>query len=584
MKRERQGRKEGENAMAQELTTARGRALPGIPWDVYPRPQMRRGSYLNLNGVWDFTVSQDRPEAYDGRILVPFCPESRLSGVGKHFAEGASLWYRRFFTLPEGFRKDRVLLHIGGADQRAWVYVNGSLAGSHEGGYQAFTLDITDNLKAENELVIRCVDDLGDLDFPYGKQTRKRGGMWYTPVSGIWQTVWLESVPGSYIRDLKIQNRGYSVTIDIGEDLPGIVTVAGLGTFPLEGGRVTVTPENPRLWSPEDPQLYDFTVEAGEDRVESYFAIRCLEIKNEGRWPRLCLNGKPYFFHGLLDQGYWPEGLLTPPAPESYRDDILAMKKLGFNTLRKHIKVEAEEFYYQCDKLGMIVWQDMVNNGDYSYIRDTVLPTIGMQVIPDKGLHKKESARRRFLEGAEGTVKQLRNHPCICYWTIFNEGWGQFDSDRVYEWFRSLDDTRFIDATSGWFRREKTDVESLHQYFGKIRLRGNGKKPLVLSEFGGKAYRAEGHLFNPDKVYGYGNTCQTLEELNKTVEGLYREAILPAVEKGLCAAIYTQVSDVEDEINGLLTYDRKVEKLRPEIMLPVAEALREAMEEAASRV
>jgi len=316
-------------------------------------------------------------------------------------------------------------------------------------------------------------------------------------------------------------------------------------------------------------------VEAGEDRVESYFAIRSLEIQKVGDYPRLCLNGKPYFFHGLLDQGYWPDGLFTPAAPECYADDILAVKALGFNTLRKHIKVEPEEFYYQCDKLGMIVWQDMVNNSDYNFLRDTALPTVGIQKLDDRRLHKDENHRREFLREAEATVAQLSNHPCICYWTIFNEAWGQFDSDAVYEKFSHWDNTRFIDSTSGWFRREKSDVDSRHVYFRKVKLTGDGVKPLVLSEFGGKTYKAEGHIFNPEKSYGYGG-CSTPEALNEAVRKLYMEEVLPCIGKGLCAAIYTQVSDVEDEINGVMTYDRKVCKLCPEVMLPVAEALMEA--------
>ncbi len=400
--------------------------------------------------------------------------------------------------------------------------------------------------------------------------------MWYTPVSGIWQSVWLESVPETYVRKLSIENRDYSVTIDIGMDLPGTVTVAELGTFSLEHGKVTITPKEPKLWSPEDPHLYDFTLEVGEDRIQSYFAIRSLEIRQVGDYPRLCLNGKPYFFHGLLDQGYWPDGLLTAPAPEAYAFDILAMKKLGFNTIRKHIKVEPEEFYYQCDKLGMIVWQDMVNNSDYDYFRDTVLPTARIQKLDDRNLHKDPHHRQVFREGAKAAVNQLKNHPSICYWTIFNEAWGQFDSDNVCSWFRSLDNTRFIDSTSGWFRRKNTDVDSRHVYFRKVKLSGDGKKPLVLSEFGGKTYQAQGHIFNPDKVYGYGG-CETLEALNEAVVRLYEDEILPCIPKGLCAAIYTQVSDVEDEINGLLTYDRKVEKLRPERMLPIAGALQKAV-------
>lgn len=563
--------------MLQTLTTPRGETLSGTPWQVYPRPQMRRDSYINLNGEWDFAVSSEKPATFDMGITVPFCPESRLSGIGRHFEEGASLWYRRKFVLPGGFRRERVLLHIGAADQTAEVFVNGQHLCRHEGGYASFSVDITEALAEENELVIRCTDDLRDQAFPYGKQVRNRGGMWYTPVSGIWQTVWLESVPEAYIEKLNIENHGASVTISTVPPLEGTVNVEQLGQFPLENGRATIAPENPRFWCPDNPYLYRFTLETAQDRVESYFAIRSLEIKKVGKYPRLCLNGKPWFFHGLLDQGYWPEGLLTAPAPESYADDILAMKNLGFNTLRKHIKVEPEEFYYQCDRLGMIVWQDMVNNGSYRYFRDTVLPTVGIQKRNDRHLHRDERSRNAFRQGAADAVNQLKNHPCICYWTIFNEGWGQFDSDRVCRWFRTLDATRFIDTTSGWFRGKNTDVDSRHQYFGKLRLKSDGLRPLVLSEFGGKTWRVEGHIFNPGKTYGYG-ACPTKEALNEAVAALYRESILPAVEKGLCAAIYTQVSDVEDEVNGLMTYDRRVVKPDGDTMLPIAQALRDAME------
>jgi len=500
--------------------------------------------------------------------------------VNHHFPEGAWLCYTRKLILPEGFNRGRVLLHVGAADQVTQVFVNRKEAARHEGGYDSFTVDITDYLQTENDLFIGCTDSLHHQEFPYGKQTMKRGGMWYTPVSGIWQTVWLESVPETYIEKLNIENRGYSVTISTVPALIGKVAVAGLGEFPLENGSVTITPDNPHLWSPEDPYLYDFTVEAGEDKVESYFAIRSLEIKKVGNYPRLCLNGKPYFFHALLDQGYWPDGILTPAAPECYADDILAMKRLGFNTLRKHIKVEAEEFYYQCDKLGMIVFQDMINNSDYGYIRDTVLPTLFLsyQKRSDKKLHQDETHRKRFLESMEATVRQLKNHPCICYWTIFNEGWGQFDADKVYELFKKLDDTRFIDSTSGWFRQKKSDVDSRHVYFRKVNVEGDGVKPLIVSEFGGKTWKVEGHVFNPDKTYGYGG-CKTQEELNDALVKLYMEEVLPCVKNGLCGAVYTQVSDVEDEINGLVTYDRKVIKLDPERMLPVAEALQQAIAE-----
>ena len=572
--------------MLQELWTPEGENLkknPEIqPWNVYPRPQMKRKKWLNLNGQWDFSAEKNEwlPENYDLSIRVPFCPEASLSGVHGHFPEGSYLFYRRKLILPEDFNRGRVLLHIGAADQVADVFVNGREICHHEGGYESFSCEITDALEEENELVIRCRDDLNNQSYPYGKQVKpeKRGGMWYTPVSGIWQTVWLESVPETYVKKLSIENRGYSVNISIEPSQDGTVTVQALGTFPLVDGKVTITPENPNLWSPANPYLYDFTLEAGEDRIESYFAIRSLEIKKVGDYPRLCLNGKPYFFHGLLDQGYWPEGLLTAPAPESFTRDILAMKRLGFNTLRKHIKVEPEEFYYQCDKLGMIVWQDMVNNSDYSFLRDTVLPTVGIQTRNDKKLHKDRLHRLCFLMNAAKTVTQLKNHPSICYWTIFNEAWGQFDSDDVFETFASWDDIRFIDTTSGWFHRKKSHVDSRHVYFRKVKLSGDGVKPLVLSEFGGKTYKTENHIFNPEKSYGYGD-CDSLESLNKAVAELYMDEVLPCVKKGLCGAIYTQVSDVEDEINGLMTYDRRVEKLWEETMVPVAEALARALKE-----
>ena len=570
--------------MLQELWTPEGEYLknnPDLqPWNVYPRPQLKRDNWLNLNGQWDFSVeSYYSAGEYDGKIRVPFCPESALSGIQKHFEEGSVLRYCRKFSLPGGFNRGRVLLHIGAADQVADVYVNGQEVCHHEGGYESFCCDITDALADENELVVRCKDDLDNQSYPYGKQVKpeKRGGMWYTPVSGIWQTVWLESVPEAYVKKLNIENRGYGVTISIDPVMEGTITVPELGEFQLVEGKVTITPENPNLWSPENPHLYDFTLKAGEDCIESYFAIRCLEIKKVEDYPRLCLNGKPCFFHGLLDQGYWPESLLTAPAPESFARDILAMKKLGFNTLRKHIKVEPEEFYYQCDKLGMIVWQDMVNNSDYNFLRDTALPTAGVQTLNDRKLHKDQLHRTSFLLNAAKTVMQLKNHPSLCCWTIFNEAWGQFDSDEVYEIFKTWDDTRFIDSTSGWFRRNKSDVDSRQVYFKKVKLAGDGVKPLVLSEFGGKTYKTEGHIFNPEKSYGYGG-CADIADLNRAVAALYLDEIVPCIEKGLCAAIYTQVSDVEDEINGLLTYDRRVEKLTQSAMLPVAEALKAAME------
>lgn len=568
--------------MLQTLLTPAGEHLPETPWQSYPRPQFRRAGWHNLNGRWDFAVTEgtEPPAEFPREILVPFCPESTLSGIGTHYGENQSLWYRRRFTLPEGFARDRVVLHIGAADQVLDAWCNGVPVGRHVGGYEAMTFDLADALQSgENELLLRVRDDLRSTVQPYGKQALQRGGMWYTPVSGVWQTVWLESLPLHAIPGLTIRADDTVALLDTGDPTQeGTVTVQtprGLLTVPLHTGRAAVRPDAPRLWSPDDPYLYEFSIDTATDHVESYFALRRLTIGEVGGHPRLCLNGKPLFFHGVLDQGYYPDGLFTPAGPECYEADIRAMKDLGFNTLRKHIKVEPEVYYYLCDKLGMIVFQDMVNNGDYAYWRDTVWPTLRFQRRrSDARMHRDEATRRAFLEGMEATVARLRNHPSICYWTIFNEGWGQFDSSAVYARLRALDDSRFIDSTSGWFRGGETDIDSRHIYYGPWTLRA-GDKPLVLSEFGGCCLAVEGHRFNPDKSYGY-STSRSPAELQQALDRLYTQKVLPAVAKGLCGAIYTQLSDVEDEINGLLTYDRRVLKPDPGAMRALAGQLHQA--------
>lgn len=561
-----------------DLYTPQGQQISSAPLQSYPRPQMRRESYVNLNGWWAFTVSSQTqlPACYDREILVPYCPESLLSGIHTHFPEGSSLFYRRLLPIKKPENGNRILLHFGAVDQYAEIYVNQKPVCTHWGGYQAFSCDITDFLQEENQLTVRATDDLRSCRMPYGKQTLTRGGMWYTPVSGIWQTVWLEEVPQSYIAELDIQTDDAQAVVTVTPALDGTVLFEGQ-TVALQGGKAVLKPRNPQYWSPENPHLYTFTVKAGADQVESYFALRTLSVKTVNGVHRLCLNGKPYFFHGLLDQGYYSDGLFTPASEQNFENDILQIKALGFNTLRKHIKVEPEQFYYLCDKLGMVVFQDMVNNGRYSFLRDTALPTIGLQKRNDRKLHKDPQSRKAFLQGMENTVQQLKNHPCVCYWTIFNEGWGQFDSDNVYAHLRALDSSRFIDATSGRFRGENTDVESLHIYFGSWKKLKSKNRPLVLSEFGGYCYAVEQHIFNPQKSYGY-KSCKTSEDFCRDLEMLYTEKVIPAAQKGLCAAIYTQVSDVEDEINGLLTYDRKVCKVQPEPMLKIAAALREAVE------
>jgi len=397
--------------------------------------------------------------------------------------------------------------------------------------------------------------------------------MWYTPVSGIWQTVWLESVCANAIEALEITTGADWAEISTGNSThSGMLTLEDGGAYPMENGRVRIQLKNPRLWSPEDPKLYCFSICCGADRVQSYFALRTLEIRNVDGMPRLCLNGKPYFFHGLLDQGYFSDGIFIPASPEGYARDVREAKRLGFNTLRKHIKVESQRFYYECDRQGMIVFQDMVNNGHYNFIRDTALPTVGMKSLPDRLLHTDPETRANFLAGMDKTVAQLRNHPCICCWVIFNEGWGQFDSTAAYRRLKGMDDSRFIIGSSGWFRGGESDVRSHHCYFKPFRFKPHAK-PVLLTEFGGYSCKLAEHSFNPDNTYGY-RFFKTQTELRAALERLYREEIIPAVPRGLCAAILTQLSDVEDETNGMLSYDRKVCKADAQTMLSIADRLR----------
>ena len=550
-------------------------------WQVYPRPQLKRYNYVNLNGWWDFTIcdSDTIPTEYSWQIQVPFCPESELSGVKQQVSPGQSLFYRRYFQRPAA--SGRVLLHVGAADQITSIYVNQKKLAVHEGGYTTFTVDITEALQQENELVIHCLDDLRSPRLPYGKQTLKPGGMWYTPVSGLWQTVWLEAVPEQYIRELSIQVDLKAAKVTVTPPLDGQVLFEGK-KLPLVNGTATLTPDSPRHWTPEDPHLYDFTVETGEDRVESYFALRTIEAKTVDGIPRLCLNGKPYFFHGLLDQGYWPEGIYTPASPEGYARDIIIAKTMGFNTLRKHIKVEPEEFYYQCDKLGMIVFQDMVNNGDYRFLRDTGLPGTVCKKRKDHRLHQDPDSRKAFLTSMEETVQQLKNHPCILYWTIFNEGWGQFEADKAYDRLRSLDASRIIDATSGWFWQNKSHVDSHHIYFGGWKAMKAQHRPVVLSEFGGFICPIPGHRFKEGKAFGY-RYCATAEKFQQRLIKLYRKRILSAIPKGLSGAILTQLSDVEEEINGLVTYDRQVIKTDEASMQSLANQLQTAIAQKTDR-
>ncbi len=544
-------------------------AQSGIPWEEYPRPQLKRDSLFCLNGPWRFAINGTEV----GQILVPYPPESKLAGVPAP-ERGDQLTYEREFTLPEGFRKDRVLLHFGAVDQECIVYLNDIELGSHVGGYLPFSFDVTDQLQETNTLRVIAFDPL-DTDLPYGKQREDRGGMWYTPVSGIWQTVWMESVPEKYIRGVKLQPSLDSVIITIDGDGPFTVECDGKRYRP-KSNRFRIRPEDPKLWTPENPHLYPVVVRNCDDAVETYFALRTIGTKVIDGIPRLCLNGKPYFFHGLLDQGYWPDGLFLPGSPEGYTWDVKTMKDLGFNTLRKHIKLEPERFYYDCDRLGMIVFQDLVNSGPYHYLRDTAIPTIGGKLAT---YHEAPSERRRnfFLIHGEETLQHLYNHPCIVLYTLFNEGWGQHDTQNLYRHFRAMDPSRIWNAASGWFKNSDSDVQSEHIYFGSLTMKPTGRRPLLLTEFGGYSCALDGHRFNPDEEYGY-QKYPTVEDFRAALEKLYREGILPQIRRGLCGCILTQVSDVEDETNGLVTYDRMVLKADREEMQALARDLMAQMD------
>lgn len=570
-------------------------------WRDYPRPQLKRNSYISLCGIWQLAVKKyevkvrkysrfaDRRKEYEtdkftltqlGEITVPYPPESRLSGIERQLEENETYLYTRQFTLTEDFISDKVLLHFGAVDTNTVVMVNGNLAGTHRGGYLPFTLDITDHIKTgENTITVEVEDNL-DIELAYGKQRKDRGGMWYTPISGIWQRVWIESVPDNYIENIRLTPTLENITIHItggAEEKTVIIgTENGYITHKFTGDAVTIEIENPQHWRPENPYLYQFELISGKDRVQSYFALRTVTIENVKGQNYICLNGKPCFFHGLLDQGYYSDGIYTPATPAGFVWDILEMKKQGFNTLRKHIKIEPDLFYYYCDKYGMLVFQDMMNAGKYNYIIDTVLPTIGMK----KGVTHKPSARRKefFEKECRILTDLLYNHPSVVYYTIFNEGWGQYDADRIYKEMKAYDPTRVWDATSGWFIEKESDVDSHHIYFRRIKLKARRERPLVLSEFGGFSWKVDNHSFNLDEEYGY-KKFKSGQELTKGLCDMYYNDIVPAIKNGLNAAILTQVSDVEDETNGIATYDRQVIKTDQTVMQTMAKTLFKAFEQ-----
>ena len=546
-------------------------------WNEYPRPSFKRESYLCLNGEWELSAQKCGKETRLGKINVPFAPETRLSGINREKQDGENYIYRRTFELEDGFVKGKILLHFGAVDQICRVFVNGKAIGDHVGGYLPFSFDITDYIvDGKNQLKVVVIDDL-DIELAYGKQRKDRGGMWYTPISGIWQTVWCESVPKDYIKGIRITPALDSVHIDVCAGDGEKVLTLGEKEYKFDGNSVDIKVENPINWTPDNPHLYDFTLCYGEDKIESYFALRTVSIEEKNGKSFICLNKKPILCHGLLDQGYYSDGIYLPATPKGYEFDVLEMKKLGFNMLRKHIKIEPQLFYYYCDKYGMLVFQDMVNSGKYNFFIDTALPTVGFK----RGTTHKVSEKRReaFEKDSRATIDLLYNHPSVIYYTIFNEGWGQFDADENYLALKKYDPTRVYDATSGWFWEKHSDVHSEHIYMRPLKLRAREGRPLVLSEFGGYCWKEMGHSFNMSNTYSYKD-FKSVEDFEKAFVSLYDNQVIPYIKKeGLCALVYTQVSDVEDETNGLLTYDRQVLKVDANRVKAMSERLYKAFEE-----
>lgn len=565
--------------------------IDNIPHSEYPRPQLRRDSFLCLNGTWDFSVkSQDSVKQY-GSIRVPFSPESLNSGISEGFKLGANdiSVYKRTFEINDEMLLGCTMLHFGAVDSRCKVFVNDAMACEHRGGYTPFSADITHLIKQGlNALVVECEDDTEISEGARGKQSSTPGGIWYTAQSGIWQTVWLESMPEEHINDITVITDAKAKTVKITTDYVGR---QNLKIFDREQiilekeffGEANVSFDF-ELWSPENPWLYDFeiTTESG-DKIKSYFGVRSFGIgTDKAGKPRLLLNGKPYFYNGILDQGYWSDGLLTPPSDQAMLDELTMLKNMGFNMIRKHIKIEPMRWYYHCDRLGLVVWQDFVNGGGrYKFTHVAAFPFLGFKHKDNDYKYfarESEQGREEFERSVYETVGALKNSTCIGAWVPFNEGWGQFDSAKYTELVKKLDGTRIVDSVSGWHDQGvgKTELRSLHTYYTPLKV-PDDIRPVVLSEFGGYSLKIDGHVFNEEKEFGY-KKFKDEKSFADALEKLYLEKLLPLIDKGLCACVYTQVSDVEEEINGLVTYDRKKIKIPVERMKRINERISCAMQ------
>lgn len=549
------------------------------PLSEYPRPQFKRDSYLNLNGVWqcEFCESEEIPSKFSYDIVVPFSPETPLSGVNRMLKSNEYLIYNKKFDLPEDFNKGKVFVHFGAVDQIAKVYLNGRFVGVHHGGYTPFSFEVSHLIQEHNTLNVVVRDLTEKNEYSRGKQKTNRGGIWYSAQSGIWQTVWLESTPDEYIPNVRITPDLDNQTVTFEAD--GNITVQKLiydGENLIADTTDTVVKlENVKEWSPENPFLYDVVFKYKDDEVRSYFGMRKFSVgTDDNGMPRLMLNNKPYFMNGLLDQGYYPDGFLTPPSNKAMEFDVKSVKNLGFNMLRKHIKIEPMLWYHYCDVNGIIVWQDMINGGGNYGLEVSAIPFVGINLDDSNyNTFKRTSleARKLYYKELEEMIAALYNCPCIAVWVPFNEGWGQFDSNYAYTLVKAMDNTRIVDSASGWHDRGQTDVISKHIYFTPIKVH-SGNKPWCLTEFGGLSTRVKGHTFN-NKMFGY-KIFNSKQGLTKAYKSLFEKTIIPQIKDGLSATVYTQVTDVEDELNGLFTYDRKVQKIDTEVLKSINERVK----------